>query len=162
MSTDPYKAPDADLEIVEDLPPRPVRGIVSGLIIDFAGTFLLAFVASIIYGFILALRGVPISQLEASLTNTAPTSLYGIILVFLGLFISYVAGFYGAKISRARDYLYPGIQASISVVLGSILSWSTTGLLVLVFLNILGVVAVLLGARTYLKRNQRLAIRKPG
>ena len=152
MSTDPYKAPDADLEIVEDLPPRPVLGIVSGIIIDFAGTFLIAIVASMIYGIILAGRGVPVSELEAAISNTGMTSLYGIILTTLGLLMSYVAGFYCAKISRAKNYLYPGIMASISVVLGSIISWSTTGILMLVILNASGVIAVLLGARTWLRR----------
>ncbi len=152
MPTDPYKAPDADLEVAEDLPPRPVLGIVCGLIIDIAGTFFIAFIASLVYGFILAARGLPVSELEASMTNIEPSSLFGIVLTSLGLFMSYVAGFYCAKISRARGYLYPGIMASISVVYGSIISWSTLELLMLVILNILGVTAVLLGARTWLKR----------
>jgi len=152
MPTDPYKAPDADLEVVEDLPPRPVRGIVFGLIIDFVGTFLLAFLASVIYAFVLAASGVPVSELEASMTNTGPTSLYGIVLTLLGLSMSYVAGFYCTKISRARNYRYPGIMAGISVVLGTLLSWGTTGILMLLVLNILGVSFVLLGARTYLRR----------
>jgi len=157
MATDPYKAPDAELEIDRDLPPRPVRGIAFGLIIDIGGTILVTFIATIIYGFLLISGGASQTEIQNLVSNMGPTTLFGFINAVLGTLMSFVGGFYCAKISRARNYRYPGIMASISVVLGLVFGWNTMGIMLLVVFSMTTAAAVLLGARTWLKRSSRPA-----
>lgn len=150
MTTDPYKPPDSDLDVPETLPPRPVRGILIGLVIDLGGTILLVFISSIIYGVVLASGGASQSEIESSITNMGPDSIFGIVNTILGLLMSFIGGFYCARIARAKDYLYPGIMAAILFLLSIILGWGTMSLILLVSLSMASVVAIMLGARIHL------------
>ena len=72
MSTDPYKVPDSDLEIHEELPSRPIRGIVFGLIIDLGGTILIVIISIFIHSVILAAGGASQSEIENLVMSPEP------------------------------------------------------------------------------------------
>lgn len=152
MSDNPYSPPNSELEVKEILPPRPVFGITMGILIDLGGTMLLGVASGFIYAAFLASEGMPLEEIEALLGSYDPMSLYGIVNVFLGLFMSYVGGLYCAKISRATSYLYPGIMAAILTALMSAVAWGSMDDLLFVILSAMSVLAIFCGARSHLKR----------
>ena len=154
MSENPYSSPASEIEVKENLPPRPVRGITIGVLVDLVGSVIVGLVSGFTYAFFLASQGVAPDKIQATLENVDPLSLYGGLNVFLGLSVSCLGGFYCAKISRARNYLYPGIMAAVMTVIVAALSWGSLGDTVHLALSALTVVAILLGARFHIKSKQ--------
>ena len=152
MSTNPYKKPDSNLETHEELPSRPVRGIILGLVIDLGGTIVLVIISTIIYSFVLVSGGASQGEIESLTKGFEPTSTFGMINIILGLFMSFIGGMYCAKIARSKNYLYPGIMASISFVISIVSAWGTVANYLLMILSTTTVVAVLLGARMHLRQ----------
>ena len=147
MSADPFKPPDSDISIDEVLPPRPVLGITAGFLVDTGGTIAGSFIVMLVYGIVLGATGGTAADIERFVANYDPYSLIGFILVFVGLAMSYLAGYVCARVSRARDLKYPAVLATISFVTGTLAGWDEEHIVMLLLLGVVGFVAILIGAR---------------
>ena len=145
--TNPYEAPLADLTPPEtDLPVRPVRGILLGLVVDFGGTLVGAIVLGIVFSAVWLSQGVPQSQFQDRLQAADdPTTGFGFAALVLGLVCSWAGGWVCVRVSRGSDLRYPAIQAALASVVGLVFGAGTVAPLQLVVLSALSVVAILLG-----------------
>ena len=116
---DPYRPPDADLEGRPGAPPpRPVLGIVTGLVVDFAGTFFFAIVLAVMYGMILANRGLSEEAVMAALESTEILSAYGLISLAMGFAMSFLGGWTCVRVGRVTTLHAPAVLAAIGAALG--------------------------------------------
>lgn len=152
MSSDPYKTPDSDVTQNEPFSPRPVRGIIIGLLVDLGGTIITSLIILLIYGIILGITGGGAEAIERLTTNYDPYSPIGIVISIFGLLMSYIAGYVCAKVSRAQNLTYPSILATIVFIVGTITVWNTVNILLLLIMGLAGIAVTLLGARKYLKK----------
>jgi len=156
MSSDPYKTPLSDVTLTEYFPQRPVRGIITGLLVDIGGTIITSLIIVFTYGIILGITGRSVEEIERLTTNYDPLSPIGIVASVFGLIMSYIAGYVCAKVSRARNLRYPTILATIIFILGTLVSWGGIDIFLLLVMGLVGFAVTLLGAIRYIN-NIRLA-----
>jgi len=154
MSTNPYGTPRADVRRDENLPVRPITGIVVGLLIDLGGTILVVALINFVYAVYAASRGASVAELQAVLTNPDPWSALGIVDTLAGMGMSYLAGFYCLRISRGTNLRYPLFLALIVFVIGTAmgLAWSDMNVFLLFGLSALTIGVTLLGGASALEK----------
>lgn len=154
MSQNPYDAPAANLHQDEDLPVRPITGVVVGLLIDLGGTIVVVTLISFIFAIAIASRGATAAEVESALTNPDPASLLGLIHSLAGMSMSYLAGFYCLRISRGTNLRYALILALIVMAVGLAvgLAWGDIDVLLLLGLSALTVGVTLLGGASALRK----------
>jgi len=153
MSNNPYVAPQSHVQQHEDLPVRPVKGIVIGLLIDLGGSILAVALISFAYATYIGSQGASASEIESAMTSTDLFSPLGLMNTVAGMAMSYLAGFYCLRISRGTNLRYPLILAAIVLALGLGvgLAWETTNVFLLLSLAALGFGATLFGGAKALR-----------
>lgn len=154
MPHDPYGAPRADVQLDEDLPVRPITGIVVGLLIDLGGSILVVTLINFVYAIAIASQGAGATEVERALTNPDPWSALGVVNTLAGMTMSYLAGFYCLRISRGTNLRYPLFLALIvfAVGLAAGLAWSDMNVFLLLGLSALTVGVTLLGGTNALRK----------
>lgn len=150
----PYDAPGTNVQQDENLPVRPITGIVAGVFIDLGGTIVVVTLISLIYAIAIASQGATAAEVETALTNPDPSALLGLMHSLAGLGMSYLAGFYCLKISRGTNLRYPLFLSLIvfAVGLGAGLAWSNMNAFLLLGMSALTVGVTLLGGAGALRK----------
>jgi len=150
----PYDAPGTNVQQDENLPERPITGIVAGVLIDLGGTLVVVTLIGFIYAIAIAAQGATAAQIESALANPDPSSLLGLTNTVAGLGMSYLAGFYCLRISRGTNLRYPLFLALIvlAVGLGVGLTWGNMNVLLLLGMSALTVGVTLLGGASALRK----------
>lgn len=154
MSHNPYDAPGTNVQKDENLPVRPITGIVAGVLIDLGGTIAAVTLISFLYAVVIASQGATAAEVEGALTSADPTSLLGLMHSVAGLGMSYLAGFYCLRISRGTNLRYPLFLALIVMAVGLAmgLGWGDTNVVLLLGLSALTVGVTLLGGASALRK----------
>jgi len=150
----PYGAPGTNVQQDENLPVRPITGIVAGVLIDLGGTLVVVTLISFIYAIAIASQGATAAEVESALTIPDPSSLLGLMHSIAGLGMSYLAGFHCLRISRGTNLRYPLFLSLIvlAVGLGAGLTWGNMNVIVLLGLSALTVGVTLLGGASALRK----------
>ena len=156
MDSDPYTTPEAKVTATAAVegPPRPIRGILLALVFDFVGTTIAAAILTIIFGAFLAARGMDMVEINSILLSENLFSKWNLFLICIGLGFSYYSGKICVQVSRANNFLYPGILVGIGTLLSLILFPSTYGVGTEIALFTLGAGFVLLGAGNELQNRR--------
>ena len=150
----PYAPPEAT---VHDLPPRPgsvFKAIALGLAVDVGGSLFATVILALIYGASLAAGGVKREDIAATMQATANDSWFFYAGVALGLGFSVLGGYVCARIARRSELKLGAILAALSAVLGLAFAGDEQQLGTLLSLTLLGIGAVLAGARLGLAKNR--------
>jgi hypothetical protein len=150
----PYDAPGTNLQQDENLPVRPITGIVAGVLIDLGGTIVAVTLISLLYAVVIASQGATAAEVESALAHPDPTSPLGLAQGVAGLGMSYLAGFYCVRISRGTNLRYALFLALIvmAVGLGVDLAWGEANVILLLGLSALTVGATLVGGASALRK----------
>lgn len=152
----PYAPPEAT---VHDLPARPgsaFKAIALGLATDIGGTLLATIVLAVIYGVALGAAGIKGDEIAATIRASATDSWFFYATTLVGLGFSVLGGFVCARIARRSELKLGAILATLSAVSGLALAGDEQQQLgTLLSLTLLGIGAVLVGARLGLARNRR-------
>ena len=127
--------------------------VIAGVLIDLLGTIIIAVLFGFALGFYLLSQGVAESELEAVLTAKISQAPWNISLIALGSAISVLAGYVTAKIAKHGVYVYAGIVGCISGGLGYWTGLDDTSIPMNISLALLTVVATVLGAFLWLRKN---------
>ncbi|MFQ5962353.1 MAG: hypothetical protein ACE5MG_13250 [Candidatus Methylomirabilales bacterium] len=97
------------------------KAIVIGALTDVGGSMVTGIVAAAILGISLARQGVPESDVEARLIESAqsPAVLIGILVVGLGF--SFLGGFIAGRIAKSGQVIHAGMAGAVAVFLGLLL-----------------------------------------
>jgi hypothetical protein len=154
MSHSPYDTPRADVQQNEELPVRPITGILIGVLIDLGGTILVVTLINFIFAIYIASQGATAVEVESALTNPDPASLLGVVNTLAGMGMSYLAGFYCLRISRGTNLRYPLFLALIVMAVGLAvgLAWGDMNMFLLLGLSALTVGVTLVGGANALRR----------
>lgn len=101
---DPYEPPKSEVEDVSQPQPRPIFGIVIGVVVDLGGTLVGAFLFVIGATVVLAAQGLQFAEIEASVTQPEVGSLFFNVFLVIGLGFSLLGGYVCARISRVKIY----------------------------------------------------------
>ncbi len=155
MSENPYETPDSNLGGSELREPRPVRGIVLGLVADLGGTTVCGVVLALIYGVVLAAQGMNGEDVQQTLSNIDIYSLYGAVSTLLGLAMSCLGGYVCIKVSNGTNLTNPIVLGAITFLIAVLLAWDAYDLIEFMALSVVSFLATLWGARTALARRTR-------
>ncbi len=92
-----------------------LKAILIGFFVDIGGTTLASFVYALIMGIILAVQGVPPTEIEAKMAQGPAVYLSSLVIGFVFTFLGgYVAG----RIAKTAEVLHGGMVGVIGVLLG--------------------------------------------
>jgi hypothetical protein len=154
MSTNPYGTPGAQVQQEDDLPVRPITGVVIGLLIDLGGSIVVVTLINFVYAITLSSQGTSVAEVERALASADPGSALGAVNTLAGMAMSYLAGFYCLRISRGANLRYPLILALIVFAVGLAvgLAWTDMNVFLLLGLSALTVGVTLLGGANALRK----------
>lgn len=154
MSRDPYTTPGTDIRVPDSGPPRPVRGVLLAFIFDIVGTIIAVNVLSIIYATMLAGQGLSQTEIEQVILSDDMYTPYSLITTLVGLSFSYFSGLLCIRVSRGNTLKYAYWLVGLNVLIGVIVSFSTTEIGLMLVLTILGAIAIVLGAKYALMKQR--------
>ena len=146
MTNNPYESPDSDVNKSEKHRARPIRAIVFGVIIDIGGTIVGVVILTIVYVAILASSGATQDEVDRVLSTAKPTTFFGFVTAMWGVFMSFIAGFYCVRISRAIDWRYPATLALLVFIIGIAMAGGTMDSFILYLWSFFSVGATFYGA----------------
>ena len=123
MSSSPYTPPKTTAVDNSVQPPASAfKSVAIGLAVDIGGSMAVGTAMAFVYAGMLVSEGMEPEQIVEALTNIPPTSTFSIVGIVVGLFISGLAGFVCARLSRRRDYklglIMGGIAGAVSFISG--------------------------------------------
>jgi hypothetical protein len=146
MDPNRYRPPRARLDTRNREPGSILRAVAVGTLVDIGGTMVGGFVIAMAYAMILGAQGRSEAAIRHALENVDPWSLYGLLLLGMGLGMSALAGFRCALIANRPNYLAPGILSLVSVTTGALMGGGSASQRELLIFSALTVIAVLVGA----------------
>jgi hypothetical protein len=150
----PYAPPEAT---VQDQPSKPgsvFKAIALGLVVDIGGSLIGTVLLALVYGVALGAAGVKREDIAAAMQASAPDSWFFYVGMLVGLGFSVLGGYVCARIARRSELKLGAILAALSAVSGLALSGDEQQLGTLLSLTLLGIGAVLAGARLGLAKNR--------
>lgn len=151
----PYAPPDAKLADPAGAPGSPVKAVAIGLAVDLGGSIIATLLLAIAYGIVLGALGVSAEEIEAVTTNMPSDSPFFYLATLAGLGFSALGGYVCARIAKRAELRLGAILAAISAGIGLALGGDPGRLGLLLSLTLLGVAAVLFGAKTGRAKNRR-------
>lgn len=147
---------EGNIETEKQVIGSPVKAVITGLVVDIAGSLISAFVLVIAYSALLTSRGWSPQEIEHHLTNLDPYSVFSVITMIVGGFMTVLGGYVCARIVNYSEYKFTFVFGSISAAFGYIASESHYSTLDNIALGILTLGCALLGAwlRVIQKANQ--------
>ncbi len=143
---DPYRPPGADLDGTGGLPPRPVRGVLTGMLVDWGGTIMLSIVFAIVYSGMLAARGLSEPQIIAVLESSDLTSGFGLLNTAMGTLMSFLGGWVCVRAGRSTSLKPPAVLAVLGVLVGLWLGSGDLAIGVTLMLILFSSAATMIGA----------------
>ncbi|MEM9056985.1 MAG: hypothetical protein AAGD86_05880 [Pseudomonadota bacterium] len=118
MSGNPFEPPSAPLRVAGGDSPQPVRGVVLGLLVYVAGSFVLVNLLLLV-AVELGLEGAPRVVRPALVLTSAlnPLSTLGAVASGAVLTMSFVAGYVCATFARSKTLIAPTVVATVAVSL---------------------------------------------
>lgn len=149
---DPYRTPEADLDGTAGLRPRPVRGVLIGLVVDWGGTIVLSLVFAVVYAGMLAARGLSESEILAVFESIEPTSPFGLASMAMGTGMSLLGGWVCVRVGRSPSLRPPAVLAGLAVLIGLGLSGNDVDLGMNLMMMLFSVSATMIGAWLAIQR----------
>ena len=151
----PYSPPEAT---VRDQPPRPgsaFKAVAMGLLVDIGGSLIGTIIIAVLYGIALGAAGVKREDIAAALQPTTATdSWFFYASTLLGLGFSVLGGYVCARIARRSELKLGAILAALSAIAGLAFAGDGVQLGTLLSLTLLGIGAILVGAKLGLAKNR--------
>lgn len=150
----PYAPPEAS---VLDTPPRPgsaFKAIALGLAVDIGGSLIGTVLLALVYGAALGAAGVKGEDIAAAMQVSATDSWFFYVGMLVGLGFSVLGGYVCARIARRSELKLGAILATLSAFSGLAIAGDEQQLGTLLSLTLLGIGAVLVGARLGLAKNR--------
>jgi len=151
----PYAPPDAKLADPAAGPGSAAKAVAIGLAVDIGGTTIATVILALAYGIVLGALGASAEEIEAVITNVPTDSGFFYMVALGGLAFSMLGGFVCARIAKRSELKLGAILAAISAGLGLALGGDETQLGTMISLTLLGIAAVIAGARIGQARNRR-------
>lgn len=146
MSDKPYAPPQASVGVPGEVQGAPVKAVLYGLLVDIGGTIMITTVMSMMYGLMLLRTDLSQAEIERMLMNLDPFSTYGLLMSGAGLLCSFWGGYVCALYSRQHILRDTAVLATLSVIVGVLLSGDTYTSLQHLLLAALGIAAIFSGA----------------
>ena len=148
MSQHAYRAPSAELERAETPTPRPVRGVILGLLVDYAATATVGAIA--VMGYTMARTADGLTPAEITfelqgLVEGSSVSLLRLALIVAGALCSVAGGYVCGRVSRSPSLVPPRITAALAVAASLWTTPDLDGLPIWLAGQVLGVTCILLG-----------------
>lgn len=124
-TNNPFKPPESDSTKnprVPDVPGSPLKAILSGLAVDLGGTAVLGIVLENLYVLTLKGQGMGAAEIEEAMRHIPAASTIGVLSIVLGAVMSVAGGYVCARIVLRDEYRVGGVMASVSALLGLLLS----------------------------------------
>ncbi|MEJ2591080.1 MAG: hypothetical protein P8178_06735 [Candidatus Thiodiazotropha sp.] len=147
MNGNLYAPPKSDVSVVDGKPGSLLRAVAVGTLIEIVGTFIAGLLIGLVYGVVMASRGVSPEAMQAMLEHLDPGSGFVWISSLAGALVSLLAGYVCARIANTLSYRPALILAGISCTLGTLTGIGSYAWWFLALLAALTACAVLLGAR---------------
>jgi hypothetical protein len=150
----PYSPPEAS---VQDLPSKPgsaFKAVAMGLLVDIGGSLIGTIIIAVLYGIALAAAGVKREDIAAAMQPTATDSWFFYASTLLGLGFSVLGGYVCARIARRSEVKLGAILAALSASAGLAFAGDAVQLGTLLSLTLLGIGAILVGAKLGLAKNR--------
>lgn len=146
MNEKPYAPPQTSVGVPGTVRGAPVKAVLYGLLVDIGGTLMITSVLSMIYAMMLLRNDLQQTDIERILMNLDPFSTYGLLMSGVGLLCSFWGGYVCALYSRLHVLRDTAILATLSVIVGVLLSGDTYSVIQHLLFGALGVAAIFSGA----------------
>ena len=153
MATNPFKPPSADVDIPDTRRGSPVRALVLGVVVDFAGTMVASTVFFLLIGAYLASSGTPADQVVSY--EFGLDSPIGIVLNIVGALFSVLGGYVCARVAKHAEYRLGAILAGVNVVLGLLLGGEAAANAYGLISSVITIAAVMIGTHIGAQQNRR-------
>ncbi|MGZ5195723.1 MAG: hypothetical protein ACXWJM_13350 [Ramlibacter sp.] len=147
MQNNPYTPPTAPLKDQPRAPGSPVKAVLVGLAIDVGGSLVLGVTVTVVYAFALSSQGMSQKEVATALVHIPTDSWPFIVGTLGGAFLSFLGGYWCARIARRSEYRLASLLALVSAASGLALSWGAYGLLHNTLLTLSTAACVILGAK---------------
>ena len=158
-TNNPFKPPESDStknQRVPDVPGSPLKAILSGLAVDLGGTAVLGIVLENLYVLTLKGQGMGAAEIEDAMRHIPAASTIGVLSIVLGAVMSVAGGYVCARIVLRDEYRVGGVMASVSALLGLLLSSSDDPSSVTALLILCTAACNMLGVKYGSEQNRRL------
>lgn len=156
MSTNnPYAPPDAKLADPAAAPGSPIKAVAIGLAVDLGGSIVASILLVLAYGIVLGALGVSAEEIESVTSNMPTDSPLFYLATLVGLGFSALGGYVCARIAKRAELKLGAILAAISAGIGLAIGGDPGRLGMLISLTLLGIAAVIAGARIGRAKNRR-------
>ena len=158
MTTNPFKPPDTDPDKPRRpplTPGSPVKAVLSGLAVDIGGTILCGIVISVIYAIQLHSQGLGDAEMRDAMENMPHDSMLYVAGNLLGLLMSLLGGLVCARIARRDEYRIGIVMATLSALIGLMMSSHVDADEMTVLLTVTSVACNLLGVKFGAEHNRR-------
>lgn len=153
MSTNPFKPPSADVDVPDTRRGSPIKALVLGVVVDFAGTMVASTVFFLLFGAYLAASGTPADA--AANYGLGLDSPMGIVLNIVGSLFSVLGGYVCARVAKHSEYGLGGILAVVNVVLGLLLGGEAAANAYGLISSVITFAAVMVGTHIGAQQNRR-------
>jgi hypothetical protein len=150
----PYAPPEATVQDQPSKPGSAFKAIALGLVVDIGGSLIGTVLLALVYGVALGAAGVKREDIAAAMQASATDSWFFYVGMLVGLGFSVLGGYVCARIARRSELKLGAILAALSAISGLALAGDEQQLGTLLSLTLLGVGAVLAGARLGLAKNR--------
>ena len=158
-TNNPFKPPESDSTKnprMPDVPGSPLKAILSGLAVDLGGTAVLGIVLENLYVLTLKGQGMGAAEIEDAMRHIPAGSTIGVLGIVLGAVMSVAGGYVCARIVLRDEYRVGGVMASVSALLGLLLSSSDDPSGVTALLILCTAACNMLGVKYGSEQNRRL------
>lgn len=150
----PYLPPQAPVSDRDRPRGKPVKGIVSGILVDLGGTTVAGFVLMFVWGVWLASSGADAGQIQEAVQNVDPFSGIALLGYAVGAAFSCFGGYVAARVARETELMCAAAVAVVSCLTGIAMAWDFPAWLHAI-LAALTFASVLLGGWMGKQRNLR-------
>ena len=150
----PYAPPDASVHDLPSKPGSPFKAVAMGLLVDIGGSLIGTIILAVLYGIALGAAGAKREEIAAAMQASATDSWFFYASTFVGLGFSVLGGYVCARIARRSEVKLGAILAALSAIAGLAFAGDGVELGTLLSLTLLGIGAILVGARLGIAKNR--------
>jgi len=157
MGDNIYASPRAKVETypATNRKGSPIKAIVIGVLVDIGSTLLFGMLVGLSYGLWMVSQGMGSEEIESTFLSQQLVSIYGLSMVTAGLSFSILSGYVCARIVNYKEYKFATLLSVVTISLTLLMGATNHSLLENIVLNLLTIIAVLLGAMIHVKRKAR-------
>ncbi len=156
MDEDVYRTPKSELNNQLENRGSAVKAILVATIVDITATVFVGIVISVVYGVLLASNGDSLEVITSKLSNMELTSKVSLLTLIPASLITTYAGYLCAKLVNHSEYKVVAIFATILIIFGLAMGLSYYSVSENIFLSLLTLCCVYLGAWLYVSKKKHL------